>query len=138
MTSKVGQWNFVSGDLDWLDYGSTYARYTDKKNYVELAEFINLHEHDESFNDKYLLKVYKMSVSDIINHDYLKSATEYTGMEDLEFKDGKLCMSIIDYEQIFYMLYALVSYSGLSGYSDDYYGNNAYKLFSQAGIKPFN
>lgn len=72
-----------------------------------------------------MLRVYTYSKDDILNHSNLKSALDCCDVVIENTSDETVCECFA----------ALVHYGGLS--SDDYYGNNAYKLFNQANIKPF-
>lgn len=141
--TRFNQWQMVTGDIDWKDYGATYGRCQDS-DYLMLAVFTNLHEYCISFKNKYLLQVYKEQIEDIIGNSNLSRAclcSDVASQTDGIKLDNKLVVITNEFKHIYdglLLFETLVSYSSYSGNSDNYYGNNAYKLFKQTGIKAFN
>lgn len=140
--TRSNQWQMVTGDISWKDYGATYGRSQDS-NCLMLAVFTNLHDHDTSFKNKYLLRVYQEQIKDILGNSSLSSACICSGVESQTKGiriDNELVVITNEFKRIddgLQLFEALVSYGSYSGSSDDYYGDNAYKLFKQAGMKPF-
>lgn len=137
--TRSNQWRMVAGDVNWKDYGATYGRWQDK-DYMFLAVFTNLWEHDTDFENQFLLQIYQEHIGGILSDTNLLKTCKSSGidLESLRFKNNPLLFKQWNPSACFELFEALVSYGSYSGSSDDYYGDNAYKLFKQAGIKPFN
>jgi hypothetical protein len=115
------KWNFITGDVDWADYGGEWMRV--KEDRVEYLKFINLKEHDPNFSCTYTVQLYEMKVNDILHCDYLEQAKSFCDLERMG-----------EDPTIYDLTSAVLAYGGNEFLTREKSGNNYNKLLTEMGI----
>jgi hypothetical protein len=140
--SKMKDWEFLSGDMNWEEYdGSWYYCVGSQKYYV--LRLIYLQGHDPLFDDKYCCEVLYVDLK-AAGKDSIQDAMDFCGIEDVsKVEPAWLVDALVSYgtyatlDSVFGDAYPLRIRAAARRIADNFIDSDK-KLLSKALNKPAN